>query len=85
MPLPLLALLAGMGEGAQKAKEKELEQKKLQMGLDLLEQQTKDATRKNKLIEALLGMGEPQTTTPTMPEPEQNGGPFRVDPSLRLG
>lgn len=84
MPLPLLALLAGMGEGAQKAKEKELEQKKLQMGLDLLEQQTKDATRKNKLIEALLGMGGPQTTTPSPQELEQTG-PFRVDPSLRLG
>ena len=83
MPLPLLALLAGMGEGAEKAKQKELEQKKLQMGLDLLEQQTKDLTRKNKLIEELLGIGKqaeapPQDVQPTTP------GPFRVDPALRL-
>lgn len=83
MPLGILGLLAGMGQGMEQSKQKELEQKKLQMGLDLLEQQTKDLTRKNKLIEELLGIGKqaeapPQDVQPTTP------GPFRVDPALRL-
>lgn len=84
MPLPLLAMLAGMGQGMDQAKEKDLERQKMQMGLTLLEQQTKDMTRKNKLIEALLGMGaDNQVQAASQPEIPESG-PFRTDASLRL-
>lgn len=82
MPIPLLAMLAGMGQGMDQAKERELERKKLEMGLTLLDQQAKDLTRKNKLIEQLLGVGGQQEAAPQ--EPPQTPGPFKVDSSLRL-